>query len=107
MTWIKTENGGYSDTGQKIEWKKILEWQYKMFLYSNYLYYVMDNPKLDDANYDTIVRILENHIDEIDDERLHALLEGNRKIKPVAFELALQVTEQEIAEAIDWKNNQH
>jgi len=102
MAWIKTEYGGYSDTEQKIDWKDILDWQYKMFLYSNYLYYVMDKPKLDDANYDTIVRILENHIDEIVDERLHSLLEGTRKIKPVAFELALQLTEKEIHEAIDW-----
>ena len=73
-------------------------------LFRSYLYYVMDNPKLDDPNYDCIVRILEAHLDEIDDPRLHNLLEGTNKIKPVAFELALQVTDEEIKEAIDWRN---
>ena len=67
--WIKTEYGGYSDTNQSVEWKDILDWQVNMFFYSCYLYYVLDNPKLSDDNFDAIVRVLEDRYDELPERR--------------------------------------
>ena len=57
MAWIKTEYGGYTDTEQCIPWQDILDWQVEMFLYSCYLYHVLDKPKLTDEDFDRIIEI--------------------------------------------------
>ena len=101
--WIKTEYGGYSDTNQSVEWKDILDWQVNMFFYSCYLYYVLDNPKLSDDNFDAIVRVLEDHYDELP-ERITITCK-KWQIKPNAHAFAEMLTDKEIKDALDWKNN--
>ena len=62
MTWIRTANNGYSDTSQVVPWKEMLEWQETMYMYSCYLYYELDNPKLSDDSFDATVKIGRAHV---------------------------------------------
>jgi hypothetical protein len=101
--FVLTENNGYSDLDQRVPWEKILQWQVDMFFYSCYLYYVADNPKLNDNGFDRIVEILENHYDELPDRIKHVC--GPGKIKETAHLFAHDLTEEEIADALEWKNN--
>lgn len=101
--WIKTESGGYSDTTQQVSWSKILEWQVDMFFYSCYLYYVLDNPKLDDASFDRTIEILEQYYDDLPDRIKHVCERG--KIKETAHLFAHDLTDKEKADALEWRNN--
>ena len=101
--WVKTENNGYSDTEQQVSWSKILGWQVDMFFYSCYLYYVLDNPKLDDASFDRTIEILEQYYDDLPDRIKHVC--GPGKIKETAHLFAHDLSEEEIAAALEWRNN--
>ena len=100
--FVLTENGGYSDRNQQVSWKDIVAWQEKMFFYSCYLYYVSDNPKLSDNDFDSIVRILENNYDVLSERIKHVCDKG--KIKETAYLFAHDLTEQEIKEALEWRD---
>ena len=102
--YVRTDLGGYSDLEQQVSWESILQWQVDMFFYSCYLYYVLDNPKLSDDGFDNIVKILENHYDELPDRIKHVC--GPGQIKETAHLFAHDLTEQEIEDALEWKNRQ-
>ena len=101
--WVKTDNNGYSDTEQQVSWSKILGWQVDMFFYSCYLYYVLDNPKLDDASFDRTIEILEQYYDDLPDRIKHVC--ERCKIKETAHLFAHDLTEEEKAAALEWRNN--
>ena len=101
--WIRTENGGFSDTEQQVPWKDILQWQVDMFFYSCYLYYVKDNPKLDDAGFDRIIEILEQYYEDLPDRIKHTC--GPGQIKATSHLFAHDLTEQEISSALKWRND--
>ena len=98
--WEKTENGGYSHKPQRVSWSQIIKHQEQMFMHSCYLYYVLDKPLLSDADFDSIVRILEDHYDELDD-RIKILCPDG-KLKPIAYMIPSIMTSQEIFEAMEW-----
>ena len=98
--WEKTENGGYSHKPQRVSWAQIIKHQEQMFLHSCYLYYVLDKPLLSDGDFDSIVRILEDHYDELDD-RIKILCPDG-KLKPIAYMIPSIMTSQEIFEAMEW-----
>ncbi len=98
--WEKTDNGGYSHKPQRVSWSQIIKWQQEMFIHSCYLYYVLDKPKLSDADFDSIVRILEVYYDELDD-RIKILCPDG-KLKPIAYMIPSIMTSQEIFEAMEW-----
>lgn len=100
--WERTENGGMSDRTQQVPWSDMLQWQVDMFFYSCYLYYVADDPKLDDAGFDRIVDILERNYDDLP-ERIRYVC-GPGQIKATAHLFAHDLTEQEIKDALEWKN---
>lgn len=102
--WERTEHGGYSDTTQQMKWSDILQWQVDMFFYSCYLYYVKDDPKLSDESFDRIIDILEAHFDELP-ERI-TMTVGPNQIKANAHLFAHDLTEQEIKNALLWKNDE-
>ena len=97
--WEKTDKG-WSHITQQVKWEDIFQWQVDMFLYSCYLYYVLDKPKLPDSDFDSIVRLLEDHYDELP-ERIKILC-PERKIKPVAYMVPSIMTSEEIFEAMEW-----
>lgn len=101
--WVRTENGGMSDLDQAVPWKDILDWQQKMFFYSCYLYYVLDDPKLSDDGFDRIIDVLEAYYDDLDD-RIKDNCEKS-KIKPNAHIFGHMLTNIEVEEALLWKNN--
>ena len=101
--WVRTENGGMSDLNQQMPWEVILKWQMDMFFYSCYLYYVLDNPKLDDAGFDRIIDILEAHFDELP-ERI-TLVCGPGQIKATAHLFAHDLSDGEKQNALLWKEN--
>ena len=103
MNWIKTDNGGYSDTEQQVSWQDILDWQVQMFFYSCYLYYVLDDPKLEDAAFDRIIDIMELYFDQLP-ERITNFCDPGQ-IKETAHLFAHELTEQEEKDALLWKNN--
>ena len=103
MAWVRTEFGGMSDTDQQVPWKDILQWQVDMFFYSCYLYYVLDNPKLNDASFDRIIEILEQYYHDLPERIKHVC--GPGQIKATAHLFAHDLTEGEIASALEWKNN--
>ena len=100
--YVRTDLGGYTDLEQQVSWESILQWQVDMFLYSCYLYYVLDNPKLSDESFDDIVRILESNYDDLPDRIKHVCEPG--KIKETAHLFAHDLSEQEIEYALEWKN---
>ena len=100
--WVKTELNGWSDQDQAVAWKEILEWQIKMFFWSAYLYYVLDNPKLSDYDFDRIIDVMEDHFDELPERITHTV--GPGEIKANAHLFAHDLTEEEIKAAIEWKN---
>jgi NAD-dependent DNA ligase len=102
MTWVRTENGGMSDTSQQMSWQKILDWQVEMFFYSCYLYYVLDNPKLSDYDFDRIIDVMEDHFDELPERITHTV--GPGEIKANAHLFAHDLTEKEKEKALFWKN---
>jgi len=79
--WVRTDLGGMSDTTQQMSWQTIRDWQVQMFFYSCYLYYVLDNPKLDDAGFDRIVDIMEAHFDELPERITHTVGPGQIKVR--------------------------
>ena len=101
--WIKTEMGGYSDRDQAMEFSTIVGWQVEMFFYSCYLYYVLDNPKLSDYDFDRIIDFMEDHFDELP-ERI-TMTCGPKEIKANAHLFAHDLTEQEQKDALLWKDN--
>lgn len=101
--WIKTENGGWSHIPQQIQMSEVIQWNVDMFLYSCYLYYVLDDPKLSDENFDCIVTFLEKYYDELPDRIKNEC--GKGKIKPNAHVFGSMLTDKEKQDAIDWKNN--
>jgi NAD-dependent DNA ligase len=101
--WQKTDKG-WSHIPQQMKWESILQWQVEMFFYSCYLYYVLDNPKLDDAGFDRIVEILENHFNELPERITHTV--GPGQIKANAHLFAHDLTEKEKENALLWKNNE-
>ena len=103
MAWVRTEFGGMTDTDQQVDWKDILQWQVDMFLYSCYLCYVRDNPKLDDNGFDRIVEILEQYYEELPERIKHVC--GPGQIKATAHLFAHDLTEEEKEAALDWRNN--
>lgn len=92
-TFVKTEYGGYSDTTQQVSWESILQWQVDMFFYSCYLYYVLDNPKLSDYDFDRIIDLLEDHFDELPERITHVC--GPKEIKANAHLFAHDLIEEE------------
>lgn len=102
MTWVKTEYGGYSDTEQQMSFQNILDWQVNMFFYSCYLYYVLDNPKLNDYDFDRVIDFLEDHYDELP-ERI-TMVCGPKQIKETAHLFAHDLTEDDKKMALLWKN---
>lgn len=100
--WVRTENGGMSDLDQQMSWKDILQWQVDMFFYSCYLYYVLDDPKLSDESFDKIVDVLEANFDDLPERITHVC--EPKQIKANAHLFAHDLTEQEIQDAIHWKN---
>jgi NAD-dependent DNA ligase len=102
MTWIKTENGGYSDTCQAVSWQKMLEWQETMYLYSCYLYYELDNPKLSDGAFDYIVTLLERNYNDLSDRIKAVAPKGT--LKTEAHHIAHILTDDEKKEALVWRN---
>lgn len=104
MSWVRTENGGMSDTDQQMSWQSILDWQVEMFFYSCYLYYVLDTPKLNDDGFDDIVKLLERHFDELP-ERI-TLTCGAGQIKPNAYLFAHDLSEEEKEKAVKWLKNE-
>ena len=103
MAWVRTEFGGMTDTDQQVDWKNILQWQVDMFLYSCYLYYVRDNPKLDDNGFDRIVEILEQYYEELPERIKHVC--GPGQIKATAHLFAHDLSEEEKEAALEWRNN--
>jgi NAD-dependent DNA ligase len=101
MAWVRTENGGMSDTSQQMSWQSILDWQVEMFFYSCYLYYVLDNPKLSDYDFDRIIDVMEDHFDELPERITHTV--GPGEIKANAHLFAHDLTEKEKEKAIEWK----
>ena len=101
--WQKTDKG-WSHIPQQMKWESILQWQVEMFFYSCYLYYVKDTPKLSDEDFDRIIDIMESHFDELP-ERITQTVEPG-KIKPNAHLFAHDLTDQEIKDAVLWKNNE-
>lgn len=101
--WVKTKHGAYSDVSQQMPWEDILNWQIKMFLYSCYLYYKLDDPKLTDDHFDGIVRIMEQNYTDLPD-RIKSVCGDQKKIKPCAYIFADLLTEEEKQEAMEWKN---
>jgi NAD-dependent DNA ligase len=99
--WKMTDAGGYTDLDQQMLWKDILQWQVDMFFYSSYLYYVIDNPKLDDASFDRIIEIMEQYYDELPDRIKHVC--GPGQIKATAHLFAHDLSEQEIKDALEWR----
>ena len=97
--WEKTDKG-WSHKPQQVSWEQIIRWQQEMFMHSCYLYYVLDKPRLSDADFDSIVRILEDHYDELD-ERIKDLCPDG-KLKPIAYMIPSIMTSQEIFEAMEW-----
>jgi len=104
MSWVRTENGGMSDTSQQMSWQSILDWQVEMFFYSCYLYYVLDTPKLSDDSFDDIVNLLEKYFDELPERITHVC--GPGQIKPNAHLFAHDLTEEEKENAIKWLKNE-
>jgi hypothetical protein len=102
MTWVRTENGGMSDTSQQMSWQSILDWQVEMFFYSCYLYYVLDNPKLSDYDFDRIIDVMEDHFEELPERITHTV--GPGEIKANAHLFAHDLTEEEKEKALLWKN---
>lgn len=102
--WVKSENGGWSDTNQAMSWESILDWQVDMFFYSCYLYYVLDNPKLPDSEFDRIIDVLENHFDELSDRIKHVC--GPGQIKETAHLFAHDLSDDEKRNALLWRNNE-
>lgn len=100
--WVRTDLGGMSDTTQQMSWQSILDWQVQMFFYSCYLYYVLDNPKLEDAGFDRIIDIMEAHFDELP-ERI-TLTVGPGQIKANAHLFAHDLSDLEKENAILWKD---
>lgn len=103
MAWVKTEYGGYTDTEQGMSLECIIDWQVKMFFYSCYLYYVLDNPKLSDDSFDRIIDFLEDHFDDLPERITHVC--GPKEIKANAHLFAHDLTETEKESALLWKNN--
>lgn len=103
MSWIRTEHGGYSDTTQAMPFSTIIEWQTEMFFYSCYLYYVLDNPKLSDYDFDRIIDLLEDHFEELPERIRHVCDKG--QIKATAHLFAHDLNDSEKQEALDWRNN--
>ena len=101
MTWVRTENGGMSDTTQQMSWKSILDWQVEMFFYSCYLYYVLDNPKLTDYDFDRIIDLMEDHFDELPERITHTV--GPGQIKANAHLFAYDLSDEEKEKAMKWK----
>ena len=100
--WVRTDLGGMSDTTQQMSWQTILDWQVQMFFYSCYLYYVLDNPKLDDAGFDRIVDIMEAHFDELPERITYTV--GPGQIKANAHLFAHDLSDEEKENAILWKD---
>lgn len=102
-SFVKTENGGWSDTKQSMPWEEIIQWQEKMFWMASYLYYVMDDPPFSDESYDAIIRILEAHYDELS-PRLQSII-GAGDLKVGAYMLPSEMTDEEIIETLEWKKS--
>lgn len=99
--WVKG-TGGYSHVPQQVPWQNILNWQVEMFLYSCYLYYDMDNPKLTDEQFDNIVDLMERHYDELPDRIKNVC--GKGQIKANAHFFANDLSDEEKENAILWRN---
>ena len=102
MTWVKTANSGYSDTSQVVPWDEMLKWQEKMYIFSCYLYYELDNPKLSDDSFDATVKLLERHYDELSDRIKAVAPKGT--LKTEAHHIAHILTDDEKKEALVWRN---
>ena len=100
--WVRTDLGGMSDMKQQMSWQTILDWQVQMFFYSCYLYYVLDNPKLDDAGFDRIIDIMEAHFDELPERITHTV--GPGQIKANAHLFAHDLSDEEKENALLWKD---
>lgn len=102
MAWVKGEGGGWTDTLQQRKWEDVLDWEFKVFLYCNHLYYHdadFESP-LPDHVYDAVVRVLEDHHDELPEWFREGVPKG--KIKEMAH--AIELEDDEIKEARAWAN---
>ena len=104
MAWVRTEFGGMTDTDQAMPWQSIIDWQVQMFFYSCYLYYVLDNPKLDDDSFDDIVKFMERHFDELPESITMTV--GPGQIKPNAHHFAHILTDEEKENSVKWLKNE-
>lgn len=102
--WERSSFGGSSHIPQQVFWQSILDWQVKMFFYSCYLYYVKDDPKLNDQEFDNINALLERHYDSLPDRIKHVC--GPGEIKATAHLFAYDLTEQEQKDALLWRNKE-